>query len=125
MYDFMAIKIEAMNCRIDSGKLYDSTVNEARLLTKTSTSNCKIGPLPVAIRKFAPEIRALIFRYLMSVDNPNNYFWGTDKVISAFMGDAELYQEALEVQSKYFVIPIWAMGSPGDRRYTMPDVAWK
>jgi hypothetical protein len=79
---------------------------------------CDLGYTPLAIRKFAPEIRALIFKHAM-----DDYFCRTPNLLKAFRGDQELSFEALDVFTTNSTFRVHRYN--GEGRELMSGGAWK
>ena len=54
--------------------------------------NCSMTSSPLAIRKFPPEIRAMIFAGCI-----NNVGYKTPTILKALRGDKEMYEEAIQI----------------------------
>jgi uncharacterized protein YjbI with pentapeptide repeats len=84
-------KCNVLNSTISGCTATDSDIHESTFV-KTKMNRCKITTSLLALRRFAPEIRAKIFRYCTLWN-----FWKPKipEIIVALRGDGELYQEAL------------------------------
>jgi hypothetical protein len=99
------------NCDIDRSKLVDTQIHECNP-TQTSMKKCTVTSSPLALRKFAPEIRRLIFAEAI------DWTGKTPELIIALRGDPKLYQEAMDVLCRQCVFTL----SPRNRegRMQMP-----
>jgi uncharacterized protein YjbI with pentapeptide repeats len=84
-------KCNMVNSTINGCTAVDSDIHESTF-TKVKMNRCKITTSPLALRRFPPEIRAMIFRYCTPW---SSMMRKTPYVLDAIRGDSELYQEAL------------------------------
>jgi hypothetical protein len=90
-------KCNVLNSTINGCTAIDSNIHESAF-TKVKMNRCKITTSPLALRRFAPEIRAMIFRYCTPWECRKAR---TPDMIVALRGDEELYQEALRAFYKH------------------------
>ncbi|KAL5326607.1 hypothetical protein ACEPPN_004294 [Leptodophora sp. 'Broadleaf-Isolate-01'] len=78
------------NCTVSECDLVNSALHETKF-AKSSMENCKVITSPLALRRFCPELRKLIFeRCIHSCDNTSPV------LLVALRGDPELYYEAMK-----------------------------
>jgi DNA repair exonuclease SbcCD nuclease subunit len=120
------------NCTLDHAAINNSIFNDVKLkhsiiqhcvlhycvLEFCTASNsvlkhCQVIKSPLALRRFAPEIRMLIFDYVIEGHGK------TPKLVKALRGDQVMYREALEVLYKKSPIPLSFAKkmSPGDIQF--------
>jgi hypothetical protein len=82
---------ELSNCTIFNSSLVDSKLCETKIIN-CSMDNCAMASLPLALRRFTPEIRAMILAGCIEFKDRK-----TPALIIALRGDKDLYQEAIRV----------------------------
>jgi uncharacterized protein YjbI with pentapeptide repeats len=89
-------KCNVLNSTISGCTAIDSDIHESTF-TKVKMNRCNITTSPLALRRFPPEIRAMILAYctLWKCWKPK-----TPDMILALRGDQQLYQEALRAFHK-------------------------
>jgi uncharacterized protein YjbI with pentapeptide repeats len=81
---------ELSNCDVQQASATKSVFNESNVAA-SSTIGCSFTSSPLALRKFAPEIRDIIFRHVIEWNGK------MPALIIALRGDHKLYHEALEI----------------------------
>ncbi|KUJ12944.1 uncharacterized protein LY89DRAFT_197357 [Mollisia scopiformis] len=119
-------------CSIDGGFVTHSSLSDCELERQSGLffriKDCQVISHPLALRKFIPEIRDLIFEYALAGNGKDS------SLIAALRGEPKLYHEALEVLRKtcvfrliddfhyyYKAIPYWEVAttrSPPERLWS-------
>jgi hypothetical protein len=84
-------KCKLFNCIIRDCSLTEYEVHETKIHS-SSMDGCIVTTSPLALRKFPPEIREMIFQ--RCIDTRDNK---SPSIIIALRGDKELYREAIKV----------------------------
>ncbi|KAL2074850.1 hypothetical protein VTL71DRAFT_8629 [Oculimacula yallundae] len=92
-------KCAVTNCNLVSTALHESK------FASSSVERCKITTSPLALRKFPPELRILIFERCIDFEDRI-----TPSILSALRGDPELYSEAIDCFYRLNVIRITEKG---------------
>jgi uncharacterized protein YjbI with pentapeptide repeats len=95
-------KCNMVNSTINGCTAVDSDIHESTF-TKVKMNRCKITTSPLALCRFAPEIREIIFGYCISSITVS---FNTPNILIALRGDSELYQEALRTFYKQNWFPL-------------------
>ncbi len=66
--DSTLINCQLSNCTIDYSSVTDSKLHETKIFD-SSMDNCTMTLSPLALRKFPPEVRAMIFEDCLDLDN--------------------------------------------------------
>jgi hypothetical protein len=85
------------NCQIDDCKLCSSTLHECQTSARKK-ENCVESRAPLALRRFPPEIRAIIFAYSSHFRFSQGNWKQTSrplKLAAILVVDQELYQELI------------------------------
>ncbi|KAN0115289.1 hypothetical protein V8E51_004833 [Hyaloscypha variabilis] len=84
-------QVHITNCTVVSSSLLDSKLHETKI-ANCSMDNCTMTSSALALRKFPPEIRAMIF-------NGCIHFGGfkTPAIIITLRGDKQMYEEAIQI----------------------------
>ncbi|KAH7418574.1 hypothetical protein BKA64DRAFT_203685 [Cadophora sp. MPI-SDFR-AT-0126] len=81
-------------CDLQNAKCANSELHQCSGLSQTAMSACQVTFSPLALRRFPPELRSLIF------ENIIEWTGKTPDLIKALRGDEELYCESLDVLCK-------------------------
>ena len=92
------------NCVITSGLLLDCILEDCTT-TNVMMKHCQVLKSPIALRRFTPEIRVLIFGFVMGGDQGIGEI---PALVKATIGDQGLYKEALDIMYKQCPVPVHA-----------------
>jgi uncharacterized protein YjbI with pentapeptide repeats len=84
-------QVHITNCTVVSSSLLDSKLHETKI-ANCSMDNCTMTSSPLALRRFPPEIRAMIFNGCIHFADHK-----TPAIIIALRGDKEMYEEAIQI----------------------------
>jgi hypothetical protein len=76
--------------------LVESDVHETKIHS-SSMDGCNVTTSPLALRKFPPEIREMIFQRCIDTKDNKEKDNKSPPIIVSLRSDKELYQEAIEV----------------------------
>jgi hypothetical protein len=83
---------QLFNSTIDNGSAEDTMIHECKF-RGLKMKRCKVTTSPLGLRRFPPEIRAMIFEYSTPWDSNKAK---TPEILVALRGDCELYEEAIK-----------------------------
>ncbi|KAN0115251.1 hypothetical protein V8E51_004795 [Hyaloscypha variabilis] len=102
------------NCTIINGILHNCILFDCEIRNSV-VKRCQVIKKPLALRRFAPEIRALVFEYVIEGEVT---VWQVGRIpglLKAVFGDQVLYHEAIEAMYKKAFVPLtflWSMMKP-------------
>jgi Pentapeptide repeats (8 copies) len=100
--DSILSNCQLSNCTMKYSSVVDSKLHETKIFD-CSMDNCTMTMSPLALRKFPPEIRAMIFEDCLDINDEECQ--GIDKsnypaLLSALRCDKAMFQEAMDIMSK-------------------------
>jgi hypothetical protein len=102
------------NCTIINGILHNCILFDCEIRNSV-VKRCQVIKKPLALRRFAPEIRALVFEYVIEGEVT---VWQVGRIpglLKAVFEDQVLYHEAIEAMYKKAFVPLtflWSMMKP-------------
>jgi hypothetical protein len=97
------------NCTIINGILHNCVLFDGEIRNSV-VKKCQVIKKPLALRIFAPDIRALIFEYVIEGEATVWQVGCMPGLLKAVFGDPVLYHEAIEAMYNKAFVPLTSLG---------------